>query len=195
MRELMLAVGEITEASVAIQKVIKIIDGIAFQTNILALNATIEAARAGVNGKGFAVVADEVRNLAAKSGESAASTGALIANSIEKAESGRKIAEETAQSLAEIVAGINRSAQIVTQIADTSRQQAQAIDTVREGVSQVEDVARQNNDIIQESAAESSEISTRSGLLQDLVSRFTLRADSADGKRLGSKLDWNDLEK
>ncbi|MCL1820881.1 MAG: methyl-accepting chemotaxis protein, partial [Oscillospiraceae bacterium] len=100
MDEMTTAVKEINTASQSIQKVIKVIDDIAFQTNILALNAAVEAARAGQHGKGFAVVAEEVRSLAAKSADAARDTGGLIANSMEKAELGTRIAGETAASLA-----------------------------------------------------------------------------------------------
>ena len=107
MDDMMSAVNEINQASHGINKVIKVIDDIAFQTNILALNAAVEAARAGQHGKGFAVVAEEVRNLASKSADAAKDTAMLISNSKEKAELGSRIANETAASLAEIVSGIS----------------------------------------------------------------------------------------
>jgi methyl-accepting chemotaxis protein len=136
MSNMMHAVKEINDASNQIGKVIKVIDDIAFQTNILALNAAVEAARAGQHGKGFAVVAEEVRNLASKSAEAAKDTGGLIENSIEKAQLGLDIATETSESLREIVDGINKSAQIVAQIAESSDKQTAAISQLQQTTSQ-----------------------------------------------------------
>ncbi|MDR1754811.1 MAG: methyl-accepting chemotaxis protein [Eubacterium sp.] len=175
MGEMMKAVEEITDASSQIEKVIKVIDDIAFQTNILALNAAVEAARAGDAGKGFAVVAEEVRNLASKSAEAAKNTGGLIENSIEKANLGLSIATETSASLKEIVEGINESAEIVRQIAVLSDEQAAAVAEVNTGIDQVAQVVQQNSATAQESAAASEEMSGQSSVLEDLIAQFKLR--------------------
>jgi len=169
---LMGAVRDITEASNQIEKVIKVIDDIAFQTNILALNAAVEAARAGSAGKGFAVVAEEVRNLASKSAEAAKNTSGLIENSITKANLGLNLATETAASLTEIVDGINQSADIISQIADSSEHQSVAISQLNIGVEQIANVIQQNSATAEQSAAASEEMNGQTNMLKDLVAQF-----------------------
>ena len=176
MDEMTSAVREINQASQSISKVIKVIDDIAFQTNILALNAAVEAARAGQHGKGFAVVAEEVRNLAAKSAEAAKDTGGLIANSMEKAELGARIADDTAASLTEIVTGISESNQLISEIASASEQQSGGISMINTSIDQVAQVVQQNSATAQQSAAASEEMSEQSDVLQELVSQFKLKS-------------------
>jgi len=181
------AVKDIDEASQSIGKIIKVIDDIAFQTNILALNAAVEAARAGQHGKGFAVVADEVRNLAAKSAEAAKDTGSLIENSMVKAKLGMRIAGETSTSLDEIVSGINESGQLVGEIARSSEQQSAAISQINDRIGQVAQVVQQNSATAEESAAASEEMSGQSDMLQGLIARFKLRDGSGTAGQCPSR--------
>lgn len=175
MQRMISAVKDINEASYSINKVIMVIDDIAFQTNILALNAAIEAARAGQHGEGFAVVADEVRSLAAKSAEAAKDTSVLIKSSIEKAELGSKIADDTSQALSEIITGITESSAIVDEISKYSKQQTSAIDSIHQNIEQVSQVVQSISALSEETAASSEEMSSQAAMLTRLMGRFKLR--------------------
>jgi len=179
MTEMTESMKRITHNSEEIQRVIKVIDDIAFQTNLLALNAAVEAARAGQHGKGFAVVAEEVRNLASRSAKAAQETSELIAHDSLEVNKGAEITARTAEALESIVGKIKQTTDLVAGIAVASNEQAHGVGQITIGLQQIDSVTQQNTAAAEESASAANEMSDMATTLQRLVAQFRLRQASA----------------
>ena len=166
------AMGAIKQSSSTIGKVLKVIDEIAFQTNLLALNAAVEAARAGEAGKGFAVVAEEVRNLAQRSAQAARETATMIEESTTRADRAVVICSDVDSSLRTIVDGTREVNELLSQIANSSREQAQGIGQINSGVTELDKVTQQNAGNSEELAAASEETAAQVASLKQVVGQF-----------------------
>jgi methyl-accepting chemotaxis protein len=175
MEQMLGSMSEIRKSAAGISQIIKVINDIAFQTNILALNASIEAARAGSYGKGFAVVAEEVRHLALRSTDAAKDTTQMIDKSIDKSAEGTKIAQGTSGALKMIEEGVNGTAVLIDEIAKSSNEQAMGISQINKGIDEVSKIVQTNSATAEQSAAASEELFSRAESMKQLVSHFNLK--------------------
>ncbi|CAN5327192.1 methyl-accepting chemotaxis protein [soil metagenome] len=165
---------EINTSSKRIADIIATIDGIAFQTNILALNAAVEAARAGEQGRGFAVVAGEVRLLAQRSAEAAREIKVLIATSVDRVSTGTQLVGAAGTTMTEIVASVQRVADIIGEIAASASEQSSGLSDVNGSVVELDQMTQQNAALVEESAAAAQSLKDQATRLSGLMSRFRL---------------------
>jgi len=179
--EMMTAMDDINTSSGKIAKIIKIIDEIAFQTNILALNAAVEAARAGEAGMGFAVVADEVRSLAQRSAQAAKDTAALIEDSVAKSEAGKTKLGGVVTSIQRISSEFTSLGTLVDEVSHGSKEQSTGIDQIGKALSQMEEVTQTTAANAEESAAAAEELNAQSESMKELTERLNNMVGSHGG--------------
>ena len=167
--QMVTSMREITSSSDKISKIIKVIDEIAFQTNILALNAAVEAARAGEAGMGFAVVADEVRNLAQRSAQAAKDTAALIEESISKSNEGSTKLQQVTKVIQAITESATKVKTLVDEVNLGSQEQARGIEQISKAIAQMDQVTQSTAANAEESASASEEMSAQAEALGHIV--------------------------
>ena len=173
MDDMVLSMNEIGDASLKISKIIKVIDGIAFQTNVLALNAAVEAARAGQAGAGFAVVADEVRSLAQRSTAAARDTAALIEASLSRATAGKQKVDEVVASMQQIVHSSTRIKTMSDEVLVGSGEQSQGLEQIGRAIVLMQQVTQNTAASAEENAAVAQELNAESETLREVLGRLS----------------------
>jgi methyl-accepting chemotaxis protein len=192
LESMIVAMGDIKTSSDKVAKIIKVIDEIAFQTNILALNAAVEAARAGEAGMGFAVVADEVRNLAQRCAQAAKDTAALIEESIANSNDGKTKVDQVAVAIREITEESAKVKTLVNEVSLGSQEQTRGIEQVAKALTQMEQVTQQSAANAEESAAAAEELTAQASTLMEVVHqlRAMVGGEQADDRSHAARPAW-----
>lgn len=180
----------ISESSRKISDITKLIENIAFQTNILALNAAVEAARAGEQGRGFAVVASEVRNLAQTTSQSVKDIAGLIDSTVNQVEEGSAEAEEAGKILDDVSAKVNEVATVMDEISGAAEEQRSGVDQVNKAVTEMDSVTQQNASLVEEAASASEELSSQAQEVASLVQFFKI--NQGNRNQIQSSYNKND---
>lgn len=181
MQKMSNSMSELKNSSNEIAKIIKVIDEIAFQTNILSLNAAVEAARAGEVGKGFAVVAEEVRNLAQRSAQAAKDTTVIIENNIDLSENSVSIAKIVKEAVQSIEDETNKVNDLLEEISVATNEQSQGVDQINKAVSQLEDALQTNAATADESAIASRALQEQAVNVREIVDSLLILVDGTNG--------------
>lgn len=187
MEKLTVSMDEISKASQETSKIIKTIDEIAFQTNLLALNAAVEAARAGEAGAGFAVVADEVRSLAMRTAEAAKDTSSLIEGTVKKVEDGSELVKISNDAFTEVAASVQKGANLVGEIAEASKEQANGIDQINKAVNEMDKVVQRNSANAEQSASSSEEMTAQAADMNRYVNDLIILVKGGETSESASK--------
>lgn len=192
MAEMLSAMKDINTTAEQISAIVKTIDEIAFQTSVLSINAAVEAARAGEKGKGFAVVAEEVRSLAQRSAQASKETNSMVLNSISTIEKGVLRANETADSVTDIIEGSSSINELIETIEVASREQALGTQQINDGLSELNGLVQDNAAAAEESASSSTVLDNQAKLLKSMVAKFNL--DDRSSRKIRSQITPIDSE-
>ncbi len=175
-------------SSKQIADIVSVIDEIAFQTNLLALNASVEAARAGDQGKGFAVVADEVRTLAGRCSKAAKEIKGLISTSNQNVRNGSELANKSGAALHEIINAVKKVNSIIADISSACVEQSTGHNEINTSVTQMDNTTQQNAALVEEAAAASDSLSGQARELKALVGFFQIKDGQEPHTRGGNVL-------